>query len=474
TFRVRGDVVDIYPAYEDKRALRIEFFDDEIEQLIEIDPLTGQKIRKLRRAAVYPTSVYATSRDKLKLAIARIQDELGDRLVDMENAGKYQELNRLKKRTEYDIELMREMGSCPGIENYSRHIAGREAGDPPYTLIDYFPRDFLLFIDESHISIPQVRAMYSGDRSRKTTLVEHGFRLPSALDNRPLQFPEFEEKLNQVIFVSATPEQYELEKSGGAVVEQIIRPTGLLDPVILVRPVESQVQDLLEEIRLRMARNERVLVTTLTKRFSEELTEYYNELGIKVRYMHSDVDVLERVQIIKELREGKFDVLIGINLLREGLDIPECSLVAILDADKEGFLRSARSLIQTVGRAARNVDGTVIMYADTITKSMKHCIEETDRRRAIQATHNEENGITPATIRKRVATIIEISYEVEDLTADLAVAEDGEEYLSRSQLQKRLEKLRHEMKEAARSLEFERAAELRDKMKKLEEKVLSL
>ncbi len=365
------------------------------------------------------------------------------------------------------------MGTCPGIENYSRHLAGRAAGDPPTTLIDYFPKQFLLFVDESHIAVPQVRAMFHGDRSRKTSLVEYGFRLPSALDNRPLQFEEFERKLAQVVYVSATPEEYELEKSGGAIVEQIIRPTGLIDPEIEIRPVESQVQDLLEEIRKRVTAGQRVLVTTLTKRFSEELTDYYLEVGVKVKYMHSDVDVLDRVQIIKELREGKFDVLIGINLLREGLDIPECSLVGILDADKEGYLRSARSLIQTVGRAARSLEGKVIMYADRITNSMKVCLDETDRRRTKQRAYNEANGITPRGIKKRISTIIETSYEYEE-GALLAVAEDETAYFSKAQLEKKLEQVRKEMKEAAKAMEFERAAQLRDEMLKLEKRVLSV
>ncbi len=473
TFRVRGDQVDIFPAYEERRALRVEFFGDEIDALTEIDPLTGERVRKIRRAAIYPASVYATSRDKLNAAMKLIEAELAERLDDLEKKGKQLEHARLKQRTEYDLELMKEVGVCPGIENYSRHLSGRRAGEPPYTLIDYFSEDFLLFVDESHIAIPQVRAMYHGDRSRKSSLVEYGFRLPSALDNRPLQFEEFEKKINQAIFVSATPEQYELERSGGAVVEQVIRPTGLLDPEIEVRPVARQVQDLLEEIRRRIANGERVLVTTLTKRFAEELSEYYGELGIKVKYMHSDVDVLDRVQIIKELREGKFDVLIGINLLREGLDIPECSLVAILDADKEGYLRSTRSLIQTVGRAARNLSGKVIMYADNITRSMQACMDETDRRRAKQREHNKANGITPRSVQKRISTIIETSYDHEESEL-LAVAEEDTAYLTKAQMEKKREQLQKEMKEAARALNFEKAAQLRDEMLKLEKRSLSV
>jgi excinuclease ABC subunit B len=474
TFRVMGDRVDIFPAYEERRALRIDFFGDEIESLTEIDPLTGAKLRRIRRAALYPASVYATSKEKLRGAIASIQEELTERLSELETNGRLIEYARLKQRTEYDLELMREMGTCPGIENYSRHLAGRPPGSSPYTLIDYFPKDFMLVVDESHIAVPQVRAMFNGDRSRKSVLVEHGFRLPSALDNRPLRFEEWEDKLQTVIFVSATPETYELERSGGVVVEQIIRPTGLVDPMIEVRPVEGQVQDLLEEIRRRIERGQRVLVTTLTKRFAEELTEYYSEVGVKVRYMHSDVEVLERVQILRELREGKFDVLVGINLLREGLDIPECSLVGILDADKEGYLRSARSLIQTVGRAARNVDGTVIMYADRITDSMQKCIDETTRRRERQVAYNKEHGITPATIRKKLGSIIETSYDMEESALATLAAEDSEVYLSKAQLEKEIEKLKKEMKEAARAMEFERAAEIRDKVAKLERQVLSV
>lgn len=473
TFRVRGDTIDVYPAYEERHALRVEFFGDEIETLYEIDPLTGERLRRVRRAAIYPASVYATRKDRLKIAIQQIEEELVVRLRELEEMNKLAEYKRLKQRTEYDVELMREMGSCPGIENYSRFLSGRQPGEPPYTLIDYFPDDFLMFMDESHIGIPQVRAMFSGDRSRKTSLVDYGFRLPSALDNRPLKFEEFERKIHQVIFVSATPEEYELERSGGAIAEQIIRPTGLVDPTIEVRPVENQVQDLLEEIRQMAERGFRVLVTTLTKRFAEELSDYYTEIGVRVRYMHSDIEVLERAQIIRQLREGKLDVLIGINLLREGLDIPECALVAILDADKEGYLRSARSLIQTVGRAARNVESRVVMYADRVTKSMQACIDETNRRREKQIEFNRENGITPQSIKKRISNIIETSYEQEEGEL-LAVAEETEEYYSKAQVDKGIEKLKKEMTAAARALEFERAAELRDRIKRLEKKTLAL
>ncbi|MCB2156576.1 excinuclease ABC subunit UvrB [bacterium] len=465
SFRVRGDIVDIFPAYEERSALRIEFFGDEIEAIFEIDPLTGERLQRLKRAAIYPTTVYATSEETLQGAIVKIQEELVERLRFLEDENRLLEYQRLKQRTEYDIEMMREMGSCPGIENYSRHLSGRTVGEPPYTLLDYFPEDFLMFIDESHIAVPQLRAMYAGDRSRKEVLVNHGFRLPSALDNRPLRFEEFERRVGQLIFISATPADYELERAGGIIVEQIIRPTGLLDPQIIIRPVEHQVQDLLDEARTRAKKNERVLVTTLTKRFAEELTEYLGEQGLKVRYMHSDVKVLERVEIIGQLRSGEIEVLVGINLLREGLDLPEVSLVAILDADKEGFLRSARSLIQTVGRAARNVDGTVIMYADRETDSIRECIDETNRRREIQQAHNEANGITPQTIRKRLARIIETSYITEEPGESAMIAAEAEsEYLTKADIRRRIEEIRKKMKAAAQELDFELAAALRDQM----------
>jgi len=464
TFRVRGDTVDVFPAYEERRALRIEFFGDEIESLHEIDPLTGEKLRRVARAAIYPTTVYATRKDTLARAIGDIEAELNERLKDLEAQNKLVEYQRLKQRTDFDMEMLREMGSCPGIENYSRHLAGRAQGEPPYTLLDYFPDDFLMVIDESHIAVPQIGAMFHGDRSRKETLVEFGFRLPSALDNRPLRFEEFEKRVNQVIFVSATPAQYEMQRSGGVIVEQIIRPTGLLDPVIEVRPVEGQVQDLIHDAKLRAARDQRVLVTTLTKRFAEELTEYLTESGLKTRYMHSDVEVLERVEIIRELQTGTIDVLVGINLLREGLDMPEVSLVAVLDADKEGFLRSSVSLIQTVGRAARNVDGTVVLYADRVTRSMQECMDETNRRREKQQAHNEAHGITPQTIRKAVRRAIEVDYmDFEELPMGL-VAEPEAEYLTRGQIEKKIEELKKEMRTAAQQLDFELAAALRDKM----------
>ncbi|MEQ8820952.1 MAG: excinuclease ABC subunit UvrB [Sumerlaeia bacterium] len=479
TFRVRGDRVEIYPANMEKAALRVEFFGDEIESVWEIDPMTGERRRRLKRAIVYPTTVYATGRDSLKRAIKTIEEELALRLREMEELGKLIEYQRLKQRTDYDIEMMREMGSCPGIENYSRHLSGRAPGEAPYTLLDYFPDDYLLVIDESHIAVSQIGAMYNGDRSRKETLVDYGFRLPSALDNRPLKFEEFTQRVNQVVFVSATPGDYELEISGGVVVEQIIRPTGLLDPEIEVRPVQTQVQDLIEEARSRVSRSERVLVTTLTKRFSEELTEYLQEAGLKTKYLHSDIDVLERIEIIRDLRAGKFDVLVGINLLREGLDLPEVSLVAILDADKEGFLRSTRSLVQTVGRAARNLNGKVIMYAETVTRSMQETIDETNRRRAIQEAHNKAHGITPQGIKKAVARMVETAYgaandQVISDAQQLLVAEAGADYMGAADVKKKIDELGKEMRSAAHQLDFEKAALLRDQMKAWEAKLRSL
>jgi excinuclease ABC subunit B len=469
TFRVRGDTVDIYPAYEERKGLRIEFFGDEIESINEIEPMTGKRLTGLKRAVIYPTSVYATTRDTLKDAMVRIEHELRIRLRELEDQGKLIEYARLKQRTEYDLELMREMGSCPGIENYSRHLAGRSEGESPFTLLDYFPDDFLLVMDESHLAVPQVGGMYHGDRSRKSTLVEFGFRLPSAMDNRPLQFKEFEKRINQVIYVSATPADYELERSGGVVVEQIIRPTGLVDPQIEIRPVSGQVLDVIHEIKLRKLKNQRVLVTTLTKRFSEELTEYLLEAGLKTRYMHSDVKVLERVEILQQLRSGEIDVLVGINLLREGLDLPEVSLVAILDADKEGFLRSSVSLIQTVGRAARNSEGLVVMYADRVTDSMQKCLDETNRRREIQEAHNLANGITPTTIQKSMAKILETSYKEEQyVSRELLVAETDAEFITPAGLKKKIKLAETEMKKAAQELNFELAAALRDKMLKLQ------
>ncbi|WP_413378432.1 excinuclease ABC subunit UvrB [Alkalihalobacillus sp. 1P02AB] len=459
TFRVRGDVVEIFPASRDEQCVRIEFFGDEIDRITEVDALTGEIKGDRDHIAIFPASHFVTREEKLKKAIVNIEKELEERLKVLHEEGKLLEAQRIEQRTRYDIEMMAEMGFCSGIENYSRHLTLREAGVTPYTLIDFFPEDFLIIMDESHVSVPQVRGMYNGDRARKEVLVNHGFRLPSALDNRPLKFEEFEKKMNQVVYVSATPGPYEMEHTP-KMVEQIIRPTGLLDPIIDVRPIQGQIDDLIGEIRLRTERNERVLVTTLTKKMSEDLTDYLKELGIKVNYLHSEVKTLERIEIIRQLRLGTYDVLIGINLLREGLDIPEVSLVAILDADKEGFLRSERSLIQTIGRAARNADGRVIMYADKITNSMKIALDETKRRRTIQEEFNQKHGITPATIQKKIPDLIKATH----------VAEDEESYkdhapkikLSKKDKEKMLANLEKEMKEAAKSLQFERAAELRD------------
>jgi len=479
TFRVRGDVIDVFPAYEDKSAIRIELFGDTVEAIHEIDPLTGKRRSRMKRAVIFPTTFYVASKEKMSEALKLISVELEERLDELRNLDKPLEAQRLNGRTKYDMEMIAEMGTCQGIENYSRHIDGRKAGDPPHTLLEYFPEDFLLFVDESHVSIPQVRAMYNGDRARKTVLVEHGFRLPSALDNRPLKFEEFEKLLNQVIYVSATPSPWELEQSAGVVVEQIIRPTGLIDPVIEVRPAESQVEDLLGEIRKRVSGGDRVLVTTLTKRMAEDLTEYYAELGVKVKYMHSDIDTLERTELVRNLRLGVFDVLVGINLLREGLDLPEVSLVAILDADKEGFLRSRTSLVQTVGRAARHVDGRVLFYGDKITDSMKYAMDETDRRRKIQLAYNAEHGITPRSIKKDVKRILETVYEADYLTVD--VAEEPAAYGKKSdtpktpaEIKRRIEVVRKEMIEAANKLEFEKAAKLRDEFLSLEKKLMEV
>ena len=464
TFRVKGDVLDIFPASSTGSVLRVEFFGDEIERLTEIDPLTGEIIGTRTYIAIFPASHYATTRAKMERAIKSIEAELEDRLRYFRENEKLLEAQRLEQRTRYDLEMMREVGFCSGIENYSRHISGREPGSAPYTLIDYFPKDYLLVIDESHVTVPQIGAMYNGDRSRKESLVEYGFRLPSAYDNRPLMFSEFEKRVNQVIYVSATPGKYEREKSK-IVVEQIIRPTGLIDPEVIVKPIKGQVDDLIEQIRVCVERNERVLVTTLTKRMAEDLTNYLRDVDIKVRYLHSDVETLERMEIIRDLRLGVFDVLVGINLLREGLDLPEVSLVAILDADKEGFLRSETSLIQTIGRAARNVNGKVIMYAEHMTNSMQRAISETNRRRQKQLEYNREKGITPKTIQKSVHDAIET----------LKVAEGSEQfkfdYFSETYKEKSVEdiikQLTSEMKEAARKLEFEKAAELRDRIEML-------
>ncbi|MBY0006391.1 excinuclease ABC subunit UvrB [Priestia aryabhattai] len=459
TFRVRGDVVEIFPVSRDEHCIRVEFFGDEIDRIREVDALTGEIIGDREHVAIFPASHFVTREEKMRVAIQNIEKELEEQLEKLKEAGKLLEAQRLEQRTRYDLEMMREMGFCSGIENYSRHLTLRPAGSTPYTLLDFFPEDFLLVVDESHVTIPQVRGMYNGDQARKQVLVDHGFRLPSALDNRPLKFAEFEQHIKQIVHVSATPGPYELEKAP-EVIEQIIRPTGLLDPNIEVRPIEGQIDDLIGEIHDRIKRNERVLVTTLTKKMSEDLTNYLKEIGIKVQYLHSEVKTLERIEIIRELRLGKYDVLIGINLLREGLDIPEVSLVTILDADKEGFLRSERSLIQTIGRAARNANGHVIMYADRITNSMDIAINETKRRRSIQEAYNEEHGITPTTIQKEVRGSIRATVVAEDTeTYEEAPAFDK---LNKKEKAKLVEEMEQEMKEAAKALNFERAAELRD------------
>lgn len=473
TFRVRGDVLEVFPAYEDRSSVRIEFFDDKIESLNEFDPIRGKVQRRVTRVAIYPASHYVTGEDRKKRAVVAIREELKERLQQLRAENKLLEAQRLEQRTRYDLELLAEMGFCPGIENYSRHLTGRKPGEPPPTLLNYFPDNFLLFIDESHVSIPQIGGMYRGDRSRKETLVEFGFRLPSALDNRPLNFEEFESFSNQTIYVSATPAQYEIEKSGRVIVEQVIRPTGLMDPEVLVRPARSQVDDLLEEIRKRTEKDERVLVTTLTKRMAEDLTDYYQDLNVRVRYLHSGIETIERVEIIRDLRKGAFDVLVGINLLREGLDLPEVSLVAILDADKEGFLRSARSLIQTMGRASRNVNGTVILYADSTTQSMKQAIDETNRRRRLQAAFNKKHRITPRTIIKSLGTPLVQVYDADYVTVPL-VAEREEGYVAVSEIPRLVEKLKKEMRGAAANLEFEKAAELRDRIHGLQEREIGL
>jgi excinuclease ABC subunit B len=467
TFRVRGDVLEIFPAYEGDLAVRVEFFGDYVETISEIDPLRGTVVRKVRRAAVYPASHYVTSDQRMKAAVGAIEEELAERLQEFKSQQKLVEMQRLDQRTRFDLEMLSEMGFCHGIENYSRHLDGRRPGEPPFTLLDYFPEDFILFVDESHIAVPQIGGMYRGDRSRKETLVEYGFRLPSALDNRPLMFEEFEARVGQCVYVSATPAAWELRRSKGLVVEQIIRPTGLMDPRIEVRPARGQVDDLLGEIRARVERGERVLVTTLTKRMAEELTEYYDDLGVRVRYLHSDVQTLERMEILRDLRTGVFDVLVGINLLREGLDLPEVSLVAILDADKEGFLRSERSLMQTCGRAARNVGGTVLLYGDATTESMRRTVEETNRRRKIQKVYNRRHGITPQTIRAAIHDIRTSIYEQDYVTVPV-VAEEAEPLLPPAEFSKAIAALRREMRQAAEKLEFERAAELRDRIRKLE------
>ncbi|NMA95695.1 MAG: excinuclease ABC subunit UvrB [Clostridiales bacterium] len=465
TFRVRGDVVEIFPASSSEQAVRVEFFGDEIDRITEIDVLTGEVLGLRKHIAIFPASHYAASRDRLEQAIKKIEADLIIRLEELKRQDKLLEAQRLLQRTNYDIEMMREIGYCTGIENYSRYMDGRKPGEPPYTLLDYFPDDFLFIVDESHVTLPQARAMYAGDRSRKDSLVEFGFRLPAAYDNRPLKFPELESKINQMVCISATPAEYELERSE-QIVEQVIRPTGLVDPKILVRPIEGQIDDLIGEIDKRVKKKERVLITTLTKKMAESLTDYFKELNIRVRYLHSDIDTIERMEIIRDLRLGVFDVLVGINLLREGLDLPEVSLVAILDADKEGFLRSETSLIQTVGRAARNVDGMVIMYADNITGSMARAIEETERRRKIQMDYNKQHGITPRSIVKDVHGVIEATI----------AAEDSEEYETKESIkiqdiEEHMANLEKDMMVAAEALEFERAAKLRDELMKLREEL---
>jgi len=468
TFRVRGDVVEVFPAYEGEMAVRVEFFGDEIESISEIDPLRGRALRRVDRVTIYPGSHYVASERTMQEALDSIREELKERLDYFRRCNRLLEMQRLEQRTNYDLELMAEIGYCPGIENYSRHFTGRRPGEPPPTLIDYFPPDFLLFIDESHVTVPQLKGMYRGDMSRKRTLIEHGFRLPSAMDNRPLRYEEFDKLINQALFVSATPDEFEVEQAGGIVTEQLVRPTGLVDPELELRPASQQVDDLLEEIRSRVAKGQRVLVTTLTKRMAEDLTEYYLDLGLKVKYLHADVETLKRVEIIRDLRQGVFDVLIGINLLREGLDIPEVSLVAILDADKEGFLRSRISLIQTIGRAARNIDGKVIMYCDVVTDSISEAVNETNRRREVQKEYNRKNGITPEGVRKEITDILASVYEADYVTVPF-VAEEIVKYSSPDELRATIRHLRKEMVRAAKDLRFEDAARIRDQIKELEE-----
>jgi excinuclease ABC subunit B len=470
-FRVRGDRVEVFPAYEEDKAIRIDFFGDQVEAICEIDALRGTVRRRLEHIAIFPASHYVTQKTTLKKAAQTILDELKERIEYFRNANKLIEAQRIEERTHFDLEMIQELGYCNGIENYSRHLTGRRPGEPPPTLLDYFPDDFLLFIDESHIAVPQLRGMYRGDRSRKETLVEYGFRLPSALDNRPLRFEETEARISQVVYVSATPSEYEISNSKDALVELIVRPTGLTDPLIEVRSAKNQVDDLLEEIIVHQKRNQRVLVTTLTKRMAEDLTEYYSDLGIKVRYLHSDISTLERMDIIRDLRMGKFDVLVGINLLREGLDIPEVALVAILDADKEGFLRSNRSLIQTCGRAARNVQGMVIMYADQITASMKQCIDETERRRKIQQAYNKLHNIKPESIQKEIRQAFDFGAE-KDKQPKNQIAEKISEYKSLEDIDSVIKSLEEQMNQAARDLEFERAADLRDQIRELHKYVV--
>jgi excinuclease ABC subunit B len=473
TFRVRGDVVEIFPASYENTAIRIELFGDEIDAISEFDPLLGMPLQKLEKVAIYPSSHYVIPDSRMKAAIDGIHEELRERIQYLRKMNKLIEAQRIEQRTMFDLEMIQEMGYCHGIENYSRHLSGRAPGEPPPTLLDYFPKDYLLIVDESHATIPQIGGMFNGDRARKTTLVEYGFRLPSALDNRPLNFEEFEARVNQTVYVSATPADFEIEKSKGRIIEQVIRPTGLTDPKITLKPVKGQVDDLLNEIRKRAETGERVLVTTLTKRMAEDLTEHYKELNVKVAYLHSDIDTLERVDIIRDLRMGKYDVLIGINLLREGLDIPEVSLVAILDADKEGFLRSTRSLIQTMGRAARNVNGEVILYAENITDSMRNAIAETNRRRQVQEEYNKKYGITPQSIKKNIQAALRTVYEQDYFTVPVAAEEAGE-YVPTVNLPALIASLEKQMRAAAKALDFETAAELRDKIRSLRQQEMAV
>jgi len=472
TFRVRGDIIDVFPPYEDF-TYRLEIENGQLREISMFDPLLGVKKQYLDQIVIYPRTFFSTPRSLLEQAITGIEQELKKQVEIFNSQGKYIEAQRIEERTLFDLEMLREFGYCPGIENYSLYLSQRRPGQPPYTLLDYFPEDFLTIIDESHIAVPQIGGMYHGDRSRKLTLIEHGFRLPSALDNRPLNFREFEQRVGQVVYVSATPGPYEMKKTGGQAVEQIIRPTGLIDPEVEIRPVKGQIDDLMKEIKERARRNERTLVTTLTKKMAEDLTRYYHELGLKVRYLHSDIETLERVKILRDLRKGKFDALIGINLLREGLDLPEVSLVAILDADKEGFLRSTSSLIQTFGRASRNLAGRAILYADTVTDSMKKAIEETNRRRQIQQKYNEEHGITPQSIQKNIDEVLTSVYE-RDYVDYTGLAEEKDIYLSPEKRQKRMAELENLMKEAARNLEFEKAAKYRDELQRLKKRELEL
>jgi excinuclease ABC subunit B len=470
TFRVRGDIVEVYPSFALDKGIRMEFFGDDIDALHEFDPLTGERIRKIEKIAVFPNSHWITPRERLEPALKAIEQEMVERVEAFLHEGKPLEARRIEQRTRFDLEMLREFGYCHGIENYSRHLSGRAAGEPPYTLINYFPEDFLIVIDESHATVPQIGGMFEGDRSRKQNLINFGFRLPSALDNRPLQFSEFEQRVHQAIYVSATPGAYETAKSKKRVIEQIIRPTGLIDPKLLVRPIAGQVDDLLGEIRERAAKGERVLVTTLTKKMAEDLTDHYITLNVRARYLHSDIDTLERIRILRDLRLGEFDVLIGVNLLREGLDLPEVSLVAILDADKEGFLRSERSLIQTAGRAARNINGQVILYADSITGSMQRALQETERRRRIQESYNEQMQITPESVKSNIKDILSSLYEADYWTVPVAAEEQAEYGYD----EETLKKLESEMKEAAKKLEFERAASIRDKIREIKARVIEV